>query len=142
MWFSRKLVTMHFALYTTDDSYNWPGSLSKFTCENRIILIIFILFTYEISSGFPTEASLLIDLEVTSENTYAMHPKKMSRVEIGNIDKHLVNILYRDLVPRRKHGIILKEKWERDNPRFTTVTRESRFFAVFFVLVVSMGKRI
>lgn len=88
--------------------------------------------------GYPTENSLLIDLEFTNENTFAMHPRKLSRVEMSQMDLHLINTLYRDLVPRRKHGMILKEKWDRDHPRLKTVSRETRFWGLVAVLSIAL----
>lgn len=71
----------------------------------------------------------------------ALRPPQISRIEADDIDRHLINVLYRDLVPRRKHGIILKEKWERDTPSFSTVSRGGRLLGVLFVVVVTFGNQ-
>jgi len=58
-------------------------------------------------------------------------------VDKEEIDRLLLNVLYRDLRSRRGN-LILKDKWERDNPRFITVTRHARAIGLLTITLVLM----
>ena len=88
--------------------------------------------------GFPTESSILRDLELTNRDAFEMHPRNSYRVDEEQFDSRLINILYRDFLDVTNR-LILKEKWDRDHPRFSTVHRITRLLGLFgLVLVATM----
>jgi hypothetical protein len=87
------------------------------------------------SEGYPNEKSILKDLELVNSDTFTFHPRNISRIEKDNIGIFLVYMLYRDLLSR-PHNLILKDKWERNNPRFSTTTIVWKFVGLIIILSI------
>ena len=73
---------------------------------------------------------------LANRDTFEMHPSNVHRVDQDNFDARLVNILYRDFLSVSDR-ITLKEKWDRDFPRMTTVNRLSRLLGLFGMVLMT-----
>merc|ERR1711871_1797244 len=62
-----------------------------------------------------------------------MHPRNMCRAESADLDRHMMNMLYRDFLTHRQ-SLILKDKWDRNNPRFNTVSRSTRLLGLLCLM--------
>ena len=76
------------------------------------------------------------DFMITNKDTFEMYPRNLSRVDEEDSDARLTNVLYRDFL-NTSARLTLKEKWDRDNPRMSTVDGVVRLLGLFCIITIA-----